>query len=182
MAATTGTTRTGQAAPTLIRTPVNQPGFAKELGQKVNWAIGKNLSTVEIRLTPDKAGTIHLRITQSGQNIQLAIRTADESTGQLMTQAVAGLRETLAQNGLQLNQVQVTHSGSQSSQNGQSQNGSGLFQNGQQAGQQNGSGQGQSQANNHGGNSQDTDAQPAPAEAARPAKRPGEHGGIDVFA
>lgn len=140
--------RTGSAAQAEIKTPVNQPGFAKELGQKITWALGKNLSTVDIRVNPEQMGTLNMRILQKGQNIQLVIRTSDETSGAMLQQAISGLRESMSQNGLQLGQVQI-HSGNNPNSNqpqfgqnlqGQQQGGSGQSgnqngQNGQQASQ-----------------------------------------------
>lgn len=132
--------RTGSAAEAEIKAPVNQPGFAKELGQKITWALGKNMSTVDIRLNPEQMGTLNLRIVQQGQNIQLIIRTSDETSGALLQQAISGLRETMSQNGLQLNQVQI-HSGNNPNSN-QSQFGQNLQGQQQQSGSGSQSGQG----------------------------------------
>eukprot|EP01038_Epipyxis_sp_PR26KG_P020481 gene20481-28996_t len=67
-AGTNGLTGTaGSAQQALIKTPVNQPGFAKELGQTVQWAIGKNLSTVDIRVNPESFGPMNMRLVQKGQ-------------------------------------------------------------------------------------------------------------------
>ena len=103
------------ASPTTIKTPVNQPGFAKELGQTVHWALGKNMSTVDIRVNPESFGPLNMRIVQKGQQVQLIIRTQDEASANLMTQAISGLKESMAQNGLQLNQVQIQHTPQQAS-------------------------------------------------------------------
>lgn len=108
--------RTGSAAQAEVKTPVNQPGFAKELGQKITWALGKNLSTVDIRVNPEQMGTLNMRILQKGQHIQLVIRTSDETSGAMLQQAISGLRETMSQNGLQLGQVQI-HSGNNPNSN-----------------------------------------------------------------
>lgn len=97
------------AAQTQIRTPVHQPGFAKELGNTVQWAIGKNLSTVDIRVNPESFGPMNMRLVQQGQQVQLIIRTQDETSANLLQQALGGLKDVMAQNGLQLNQVQVHH-------------------------------------------------------------------------
>lgn len=103
-----GLTTGGATGPqTQIKTPVNQPGFGRELGQTVQWAIGKNLSTVDIRVNPESFGPLNMRLVQKGQQVQLVIRTQDEASANLLTQALGGLKEVLAQNGLQLNQVQV---------------------------------------------------------------------------
>ncbi len=93
----------------LIKTPVNQPGFAKEVGQTVQWALGKNMSTVDIRVNPETFGPMNMRLIQKGQQVQLIIRTQDESSANLLAQALGGLKEVLGQNGLQLNQVQIQH-------------------------------------------------------------------------
>jgi len=126
-AGTNGLTGTaGSAQQALIKTPVNQPSFAKELGQTVQWAIGKNLSTVDIRVNPESFGPMNMRLVQKGQQVQLVIRTQDEASANLLTQALGGLKEVLAQNGLQLNQVQIQHGNAPTPQ-GQANNGQAQF-------------------------------------------------------
>lgn len=125
-----GTLGTAQQA--LIKTPVTQPGFAKEMGQTVQWAIGKNLSTVDIRVNPETFGPMNMRLVQKGQQVQLIIRTQDEASANLLTQALAGLKEVLGQNGIQLNNVQIQHNNTPTP-NGQTNNGQPQFdQNGNQ--------------------------------------------------
>lgn len=109
----------GTAQQTLIKTPVNQPGFAKELGQTVQWAIGKNMSTVDIRVNPESFGPMNMRLIQKGQQVQIVIRTQDEASANLLTQSLSNLKEVLAQNGLQLNQVQIQHGNTPSAGQGQ---------------------------------------------------------------
>lgn len=109
----------GIAQQTLIKTPVNQPGFAKELGQTVQWAIGKNMSTVDIRVNPESFGPMNMRLIQKGQQVQIVIRTQDEASANLLTQSLSNLKEVLAQNGLQLNQVQIQHGNTPSAGQGQ---------------------------------------------------------------
>jgi flagellar hook-length control protein FliK len=100
-----------------IKTPVNQPGFTKALGQTIHWAIGKNLSTVDIRVNPETFGPINMRVIHKGQQVQLIIRTQDETSANMLTQALSGLKEAMAQNGLQLNHVQIQQGNTNSSQN-----------------------------------------------------------------
>lgn len=174
-AGTNGLTGTlGTSTPqALIKTPVNQPGFAKELGQTVNWAIGKNMSTVDIRVNPETFGPMNMRLVQKGQQVQLVIRTQDEASANLLTQALGGLKEVLAQNGLQLNQVQIQHGNPQNGQaNGQANNGQAQFDQGN--GQNRNGGQ---QSANGGSNEQDNSA--ATAAPASPRKADGK---LDLFA
>lgn len=165
------------AAQTLIKTPVNQPGFARELGQTVNWALGRGMSTVDIRVNPESFGPMNMRLVQKGQQVQLIIRTQDEASANLMTQAIAGLKETLAQSGLNLQQVQVQHSQASQANIGnpsfqQSMQGSG---NGQQPGSESRSAQG-----SQGQRTSDTpDDSVAHATTSRNTSKTG---GIDLFA
>lgn len=158
----------GTAQQALIKTPVNQPGFAKEVGQTVQWAIGKNLSTVDIRVNPETFGPMNMRLVQKGQQVQLVIRTQDEASANLLTQALSGLKEVMAQNGLQLNQVQIQHGNTPNGQanNGQPQfeQGNGQNRNGQQSGQGNHTAQ------------QDTGMPAAPVSSKKP------EGTLDLFA
>lgn len=162
-----GTLGTAQQA--LIKTPVTQPGFAKEMGQTVQWAIGKNLSTVDIRVNPETFGPMNMRLVQKGQQVQLIIRTQDETSANLLTQALSGLKEVLGQNGIQLSQVQIQHNNTPSS-NGQANNGQPQFdqnsnqgRNGQQSAQ--------------GGNAR---AEETPLPTATPSTK--AQGKLDLFA
>jgi len=161
----------GNASQALIKTPVNQPGFAKEVGQTVQWAIGKNLSTVDIRVNPESFGPMNMRLVQKGQQVQLVIRTQDEASANLLTQALGGLKEVLAQNGLQLNQVQIQH-GNANAQNGQGNQSQAQFDQ-----QGNGQNRGGQQSGNSGTSEQDSalaNTQPATARKAE--------GKLDLFA
>lgn len=180
--ATLATGRTGSAAEATIKTPVNQPGFVKELGAQVQWAVGKNLSTVDIRLTAGQlggdAGNMNLRIIQRGQDIQLLIRTQDEATTTLLNQTVAGLKESLAQNGLQLSQVQIQTG------NGQNQAGSSNPFNTQQQAQQQAGQSGQNPGGQSGrqGNPQGNPGQDSPVAPSEPVRRNRSNGNIDLVA
>ncbi|MDH4394279.1 MAG: flagellar hook-length control protein FliK [Limnobacter sp.] len=176
------TGRTGSAAEATIKTPVNQPGFVKELGAQVQWAVGKNLSTVDIRLSAGQmggdAGSMNMRIIQRGQDIQLVIRTQDEATASMLNQTIAGLKETMAQNGLQLTQVQIqtgnnpNAAGNSSLANAQQQAQQQAGQSGNNAGGQSGR-QGNDQGNTNG------DGQ---VEAVEPQRRNRSNGNIDLVA
>ena len=170
-AGTNGLTGTaGSAQQALIKTPVSQPGFAKELGQTVQWAIGKNLSTVDIRVNPETFGPMNMRLVQKGQQVQLVIRTQDEASANLLTQALGGLKEVLAQNGLQLNQVQIQHGNAPTPQ-GQANNGQAQFD------QNRNQGQGNGQHAAGGDNSQTESGTPTNTATARTPE-----GKLDLFA
>ncbi|GLR27656.1 flagellar hook-length control protein FliK [Limnobacter litoralis] len=167
-----GTTRTGLAGEALIKTPVNQPGFVKELAQQVNWTLGKNMSTVDIRVNPESFGPMNMRLVQKGQEIHLVIRTQDDQSAAIMTQAVHGLKEALAQSGLQLGQVQI-HGSAADAQN--------AFANLQQQAQ------GQQQANGGKGQRQggqgQSDGESADMDSAPKAVAPKiGNNGLDLFA
>jgi hypothetical protein len=176
------TGRTGSAAEATIKTPVNQPGFVKELGAQVQWAVGKNLSTVDIRLNAGQmggdAGSMNMRIIQRGQDIQLVIRTQDEATASMLNQTIAGLKESMAQNGLQLTQVQIQSgnnaiaAGNSSLANAQQQAQQQANQSGNQSGGQSGR-QGNSQGNTN------SDGQ---TEVTEPQRRNRSNGNIDLVA
>lgn len=173
------TTRTGLANEASIKTPVNQPGFAKELGEKVNWAIGKNLSTVDIKLNPEQFGNMSMRLVQKGQQLHLTIRTTEESTGAMMSQAVHGLRETLAQSGLQLTQFQVQTPSQQSAANNQPQFGQSQQDQASSGQNSSGNGNGQQQGRSGSGGSQpqaDISGDSRPVRTTRPDSN------LDLFA
>ncbi|HEY1058331.1 MAG TPA: flagellar hook-length control protein FliK [Limnobacter sp.] len=164
----------GTAPAVGIRTPVNQPGFAKELGQTVNWALGKQLSTVELRVNPESFGPMNLKIVQKGQELHITIRTQDESSANLMAQAVSGLKETMAQNGVQVNQVTVQHS--QGFNHGQSAGDSASAQTAHQ-GQQ-----GQQSSGRRSGSQADGEAMPSDTQQTSASRSNAAPGGLDLFA
>ncbi|MCQ8897760.1 flagellar hook-length control protein FliK [Limnobacter humi] len=164
----------GTAPAVGIRTPVSQPGFAKELGQTINWALGKQLSTVELRVNPESFGPMNLKIVQKGQELHITIRTQDESSANLMAQAVSGLKETMAQNGLQLNQVTVQHS--QGFNLGQSAGDSNSAQTAQQ-GQQ-----GQQSPGRRSGNPADGEGLSNDTQQTNASRGNAAPGGLDLFA
>ncbi|WP_370263515.1 flagellar hook-length control protein FliK [Limnobacter sp.] len=139
----TSTNGTPGTAQTQIRTPVNQPGFARELGNTVQWAIGKQFSTVDIRVNPESFGPMNMRLVQNGQQLQLIIRTQDEASANLLSQALTGLKDVMAQQGLQLNQVQLQHPGLAGQGHAQGQAFAGQEQGQSAHGQQHGQSQGQ---------------------------------------
>ena len=163
---------TGRVAQATINTPVNQPGFVKELNQQINWAIGKNMSTVDIRVNPESFGGLNMRIVQKGQQIQIVIRTQDEASATLLNQALHGLKETMAQSGLQLSQVQI-HSNQGNAQSAQTQTGD-PRQQGDQAGQQQ-----RQPGHQTSGSNQASDETAA---LANPVKTRINNSGLDLFA
>lgn len=162
----------GAAQQALIKTPVNQPGFAKEVAQTVQWAIGKNMSTVDIRVNPESFGPMNMRLVQKGQQVQLVIRTQDEASANLLSQSLSSLKEVLAQNGLQLNQVQIQH-GNTPTGTGQGQQNPSQAQFEQQSGQQ---GRGGQQSTQGGMATDDQGPTVTPASGSKPA------GQLDMFA
>lgn len=179
------TGRTGSAAEATIKTPVNQPGFVKELGAQVQWAVGKNLSTVDIRLNAGQlgadAGNMNMRIIQRGQDIQLVIRTQDEATAGLLNQTIAGLKETMAQNGLQLTQVQIQSANNPNNPNAA---GNSNLANAQQQAQQQAGQSGSHSGGRSGrdGGSQGNAGQEGQTNAVEPARRNRSNGNIDLVA
>ncbi|HEX4917601.1 MAG TPA: flagellar hook-length control protein FliK [Limnobacter sp.] len=162
---------TQSTAQTQIRTPVHQPGFAKELGNTVQWAIGKNLSTVDIRVNPESFGPLNMRLVQQGQQVHLVIRTQDEASANLLQQALGGLKEVMAQNGLQLNQVQVNHQNS--THTGQNPSFSGQQDSGQSA-----QGQQHDQKRGHGQTAEDGPT----VQVSGPGNSGAPKGRLDLFA
>lgn len=165
------TGQSGAAQQALIKIPVNQPGFAKEVAQTVQWAIGKNMSTVDIRVNPESFGPMNMRLVQKGQQVQLIIRTQDEASANLLTQSLSNLKEVLAQNGLQLNQVQIQHGNTPTSGQGQQNQSQAQFE--QNGGQQ---GRGGQQSASGGTAADDHGPAATPVSGTKPA------GQLDMFA
>lgn len=162
-----------------LKTPVNQPGFAKELGQTVQWSLARQMNMVDIRVNPESLGPMNLRLVQQGQQWQLVIRTQDDNATNLMQQAVAGLKDVMAANGVQLNQVQVHTTTAQNSLSGQNQDPSAFAR---QQGSDSRQSRGQAGGRQPDDSSSTSTGAIADSSSATASPKTTRQGGVDLFA
>ncbi|HUM99880.1 MAG: hypothetical protein B7X12_07850 [Halothiobacillus sp. 20-53-49] len=95
---------------------LNQAKMPSDLGQNIQWMLGKNISRATLDINPANLGPIKISIDQQRDQIQIQIMAAHHLTRDALDQAIPRLREWLQEAGL--NQAGVTI-GSYDAQSGQ---------------------------------------------------------------
>jgi len=92
-----------------ITIPVAQPGWDQALGQRVQWLVGQQLQSAELRITPPHLGPIEVRIS-IGQDQQTVVNFASPHAAvrDAIEAAVPRLRDMLGNNGQDLVNVNVS--------------------------------------------------------------------------
>ncbi|MHB8920812.1 MAG: flagellar hook-length control protein FliK [Halothiobacillus sp.] len=104
---------------------LNQPKMAADMGQHIQWMVGKNMSRATLEINPANLGPLKITIDQQRDQIQIQIMASHHLTRDVLDQAMPRLREWLQDAGLSNAQVSVTSNGQDSAQNqtmGQDQN------------------------------------------------------------
>jgi len=85
---------------------LNQAKMPSDLGQNIQWMLGKNISRATLDINPANLGPIKISIDQQRDQIQIQIMAAHHLTRDALDQAIPRLREWLQEAGL--NQAGVT--------------------------------------------------------------------------
>lgn len=112
LAAAQGTTQNttkaqGVAVGARIETPVGNPGWGNEVGDKLVWMAHRAESRAELVLNPPQMGRIEVSITLNGDQANAIFVSANPSVRDALESALPRLREILAEAGIQLDQAQV---------------------------------------------------------------------------
>lgn len=99
-----------------VHTPAGAPGWTEEVSEQVTWAANQKESRADLVLNPPELGRIEVSITINGDQTSAQFMAANPVTRELLEQSLPSLRDSLAQNGLQLSQADVGQSGPQSGQ------------------------------------------------------------------
>lgn len=129
-----GLSGTGATAPTLDRpltsnavtaTPLAMPtrpddGFDDGLGARIGWMAEQKLGHAQIRLNPENAGPIDVRIQLDGSQVNASFHSASAEVRQALEASLPRLREMLGQQGMQLGNTDIGQ-GQAQQQSGQNQ-------------------------------------------------------------
>jgi flagellar hook-length control protein FliK len=116
-----GLSGTGVTGPTLDRTltsnavtatPLTMParpddGFDDGLGTRIAWMAEQKLGHAEIRLNPENAGPIDVRIQLDGSQVSASFHSANADVRQALEASLPRLREMLGQQGMQLGNTDI---------------------------------------------------------------------------
>jgi flagellar hook-length control protein FliK len=91
-----------------VAAPVSEPGFADALSRQVVWMVGKDAQVAELRINPPELGPVQVRLTLNGDDAAAHFISAHAEVREAIENAIARLRETLAQTGIQLGDTSVS--------------------------------------------------------------------------
>lgn len=79
---------------------MNQPGWSKELTDKVMWMSSQNLKSAEIKLNPAELGQLDVRVQISNEQTQITFTSAHAGVRESLESQSFRLRELMAQQGM----------------------------------------------------------------------------------
>lgn len=82
-------------------------GFDDAFGARIGWMAEQRIGHAELRVTPEHAGPIDVRLQLEGQRVSLEFHSAHAETRQALEASLPRLRDLLGQQGLQLAQADV---------------------------------------------------------------------------
>ncbi len=110
--------QSAQAARQLQGQPLNmqQPGWSKELTDKVMWMSSQNLKSAEIKLNPAELGRLDIRVQVGQEHTQITFNSAHAGVRDSLDGQMHRLREMLEQQGMHNVDVEVADQSKQHQQ------------------------------------------------------------------
>lgn len=101
-----------RTAPAAIAQPLPLPtnpdaGFDDSFGARIGWMAEQGIGRAELRVTPDHAGPIDVRLHIDGSRISAEFHSANADVRQALEASMGRLRDMLGQQGMQLAQSDV---------------------------------------------------------------------------
>ncbi|SKA21726.1 flagellar hook-length control protein FliK [Novilysobacter spongiicola] len=91
-------------------------GFDEGFGARIGWLAEQRIGRAEIRVSPDHAGPIDVRLQMDGSRVSAEFSSANADVRQALEASMGRLRDQLAQHGLELAQADVGSGGRQPGQ------------------------------------------------------------------
>jgi len=105
-----GTTVNGVLPTLTISTPVGQPAWASELGQRVTWLANSELREAQLQLNPRSLGAVDVRIVYGPeQQLNVSFNAANPVARDALDASLPRLREMFEQQGLHLADANISH-------------------------------------------------------------------------
>lgn len=102
-------TEAGQRAPTeaAVRTPVGNPGWNHEFGEKLVWMAKNDQQTAQININPPQLGPIQIHLSINGDQATATFASPFGEVRQAIESSLPQLKEMLASSGIDLGQTNV---------------------------------------------------------------------------
>lgn len=99
-------------AATALTMPVDaDAGFDDSFGARIGWLADQHIGRAELRVSPDRFGTIDIRLQMDGNRVSADFQASHVEVRHALENSVGRLREMLGQQGLQLAHAGVGHGG-----------------------------------------------------------------------
>lgn len=87
---------------------VSSPGFADAVSKQVVWMVDKDAQVAELRINPPELGPVEVRLTVNGDQASAQFVSTHQEVREALETAIARLRESFAEAGIQLGQASVS--------------------------------------------------------------------------
>ena len=122
-----GLPNSNMLAPAPIGTPIQQPQWGAELGNRLMWMVQQNVQTAEIKLNPPHLGPMEVRVSLANESVSVTFTSHHAMVRDALDAAMPRLRDMLMDNGLQLADANVSNKAfSEQRDSGQGQQNGGL--------------------------------------------------------
>ena len=119
-----GTAIRTDLTPAPITIPPHHPGWNNAVSDRVQWMIGNNIQTAEIRLDPPELGSLEVKIQVNKDQTTVMFSAPSQQVRDVLEAAVPRLREMMSDMGLSLGDVGVSQESFKQSQETHEQNNS----------------------------------------------------------
>jgi flagellar hook-length control protein FliK len=89
--------------------PLQQPGWDRALGDRVQWMANQNVQLAELKLNPPGLGPLEVRVRVEGDRTHITFLASQANVREAVDAALPRLREMFAEGGLNLGDVTVGH-------------------------------------------------------------------------
>ena len=89
--------------------PLQQPGWDRSLGDRVQWMVNQNVQLAELKLNPPGLGPLEVRVRVEGDRTHISFLASQANVRDAVDAALPRLREMFAEGGMSLGDVTVGH-------------------------------------------------------------------------
>ncbi len=90
-----------------VDVPVSQPGWDQAVGERIQWMLGRNIQSAEVKLTPPNMGPMEIRISVQNDQASVSFIAQQPLTREALEAAIPRLRDMLGEANLNLANVDV---------------------------------------------------------------------------
>lgn len=100
---------TGSTTPSArVAVPVGQPGWGRAVGEQVVWHVAQNIQSASLKLNPQHLGPLELQLHMDGDKASIAFASQHAAVREALESSLPRLRDMLAEQGLNLVNVNVS--------------------------------------------------------------------------